>query len=369
VSHPEHVDALVIGGGFYGCSVALHLSRTLGLRRVVLAEIGGALMRRASHANQARIHQGHHYPRDFTTAFRSRASFRRFVERYPGCVHDRYRAVYAVAARNSHVTATQFSRMMAEVGAPCRPAPREVAALFSRSLVEAVFEVEEFAFDSGRLAACVEAELRDAGVDVRLGQEAVLCVPGNRATEVRLSGGAALSCGRVVNCTYGRLAHVPGLPPPKARLRHEICEIALVEPPPALAGVGVTVMDGPFFSCMPFPSRGLHSLTHVRYTPHLAWLEGDGTPDPYGELESFAKRSSIDLMLRDASRYLPALAGARHVESLWEVKTVLLANEANDGRPILLEGSVAPGGVAHILGGKIDNIFDVLEALPAAGGE
>ena len=26
-------------------------------------------------------------------------------------------------------------------------------------------------------------------------------------------------------------------------------------------------MCGPFFSAMPFPARGLHTLSHVRYTP------------------------------------------------------------------------------------------------------
>ena len=31
--------------------------------------------------------------------------------------------------------------------------------------------------------------------------------------------------------------------------------MALVEAPPELDGLGVTVMDGPFFSMMPFPSR------------------------------------------------------------------------------------------------------------------
>ena len=34
-------------------------------------------------------------------------------------------------------------------------------------------------------------------------------------------------------------------------------------------------MCGPFFSLMPFPAAGLQTLSHVRYTPHFAWLERD----------------------------------------------------------------------------------------------
>ena len=38
-----------------------------------------------------------------------------------------------------------------------------------------------------------------------------------------------------------------------------------------MSNYGVTIMDGPFMSSIPFPQRNLHSLTHVRYTPHFTW--------------------------------------------------------------------------------------------------
>jgi hypothetical protein len=53
------------------------------------------------------------------------------------------------------------------------------------------------------------------------------------------------------------------------------------------------------------------------------------------------------------------------VDSIFEVKVVLMANEQNDGRPILVEGEPVTGGVVAVLGGKLDNIFDVLEAIDA----
>ena len=95
-------------------------------------------------------------------------------------------------------------------------------------------------------------------------------------------------------------------------------------------------MDGPFFSAMPFPARGLHSLSHVRYTPHCHWTDLPGE-DPYRRLAAYDKVSRADRMLRDAARYLPAIAGARVAGSLFEVKTVLVKNETDDGRPILFE--------------------------------
>jgi hypothetical protein len=70
-------------------------------------------------------------------------------------------------------------------------------------------------------------------------------------------------------------------------------------------------------------------------------------------------------MVRDAGRYLPALLDSRHVDSLLEVKTVLVKNEGDDGRPILFEKHSALPGCISVLGGKIDNIYDVLEKLEA----
>ena len=59
------VDVMVVGGGFYGCALALHLRRSF--ERVVIVEREDGLLRRASYNNQARLHNGYHYPRSFRT--------------------------------------------------------------------------------------------------------------------------------------------------------------------------------------------------------------------------------------------------------------------------------------------------------------
>ena len=68
-------------------------------------------------------------------------------------------------------------------------------------------------------------------------------------------------------------------------------------------------------------------------------------------------------MLRDAARYLPSMAEAHQSGSLFEVKTVLARNELDDGRPILFERHAELPGSYSVLGGKIDNVFDVMEKL------
>ena len=68
-------------------------------------------------------------------------------------------------------------------------------------------------------------------------------------------------------------------------------------------------------------------------------------------------------MLRDAARYLPCLSSAHSLPSMFEVKVLLAANEVDDGRPILFEQySNIPNAYA-VLGGKVDNIFDIIEVM------
>src|SRR4051812_44592454 len=88
-------DAVVIGGGFYGARLALHL-RQLG-RTVLLLEREAALLRRASLVNQARVHGGYHYPRSILTSLRSRRNYARFHEEYRDCVVDSFAHYYAIA--------------------------------------------------------------------------------------------------------------------------------------------------------------------------------------------------------------------------------------------------------------------------------
>jgi len=363
-------DAVVIGGGFYGATIAIYLARERGLKKIVLMEREAALLQRASYNNQARVHNGYHYPRSFTTAYRSRINLPRFVQDWPQAVKTDFVKLYAIARRNSKVTASQFKRFCRETNAPLWPAEPAQRALFDPRLIEDVFVVEEFAFDSGKLAKWAEYELAQQHVDLHLSTRVEAISQAGDSTLVTVSRSASGSARTirsryVFNCTYSGLNQFGGdFNGVCTPLKHEVTEMALVQAPPELEDLGITVMDGPFFSMMPFPSRGLHTLSHVRYTPHLHWNDERGI-DPYAQLARYEQASRVDRMMRDVSRYMPAVKGARYVDSLFEVKTVLSKNEVDDGRPILFEKHAALPGCYSVLGGKIDNIYDVLEKLDA----
>jgi glycine/D-amino acid oxidase-like deaminating enzyme len=371
VSAAEY-DAVIVGGGFYGSHLALDL-RTRRHWRVLLLEREHSLFQRASYANQARVHNGYHYPRSLVTGLRSRINFPRFVEEFSDCIDRSFDKYYAIARLSSNVTAAQFRRFCERIEAPLDAAPPDVVALFDRDRIEAVFRVREHAFDSVALNRAMLARLHDHAIDVRLGVEADTVRPlDDGRLEVACMGSDGPDTHNatwVFNCTYSRLNRLltrSGLA--SIPLKHELVEVPLLEVPDTLHGLGITVMCGPFFSVMPFPPRGLHSLHHVRYTVHYSWQDRADAAwiDPGPHLTAVARRSNLPYMIADAARYLPDMTRCRHVDSLWEVKTVLPRSEADDSRPILCRRDHALPNLVSIMGAKIDNVYDVEDYLAAA---
>lgn len=180
---------------------------------------------------------------------------------------------------------------------------------------------------------------------------------------VTTRNGASIQAPFVFDATYGQLANQSTGALQELPFKYEQAEIVLVEPPSALDGLAVTVMDGPFFSIMPFPAQDCYSLTHVRYTPHRAWTQADCPVAPAPPETSHRLH-----MQRDAQRFMPVLAELKPRGSLYETKTILLKNESDDGRPIFLHQNAVNPGYRTVLGGKIDNIYDLFEALIESGG-
>lgn len=362
MARPDY-DFAVIGGGFYGCCLALLLRSITD--RVIIVEANTGVLERASRVNQARIHTGFHYPRSFLTALRSMMLHRRFAANFPFAVVDDFQMLYAIARRRSKVSAARFLRMFENLQAPIVPASRADTSLFSSELVEAVFNAQEWAFDYRALRDNLLEQIVRHRLELRTDTFVVRLEQRSGEVAVERSNGPGFTAGTVFNVTYAMLNAIltaSGIRP--LGLKHEFVEIALVEPPPELRGLGVTVMDGPFFSVMPYPSEDLYSLTHVRYTPHFSWLDKNVSETPYELARSLPRVSRWRHMMMDARRYMPCLEGTQWRTSLFDVKTLLLKNERNDGRPILFHRHPDAPNVISVLGGKIDNIYDLFDVLP-----
>ena len=364
---------IIIGGGFYGLSIALYLYESLGVKDITIIEKEPATMTRASYVNQARVHNGYHYPRSVLTGYRSAVNFPRFVEQYEKAIVSDFEKYYGIANHLSKVNARQFRRFCEKIGSEVSTASDDVKSMFNPGLVEDVFRVKEYAFNAHILRDELLGQIKQyPAIKLKTG-ECVQKIASEGSNISVVTDKDVYRSNFVLNCTYANINNLhraSGLP--LVGLKQEITEMCLVRLPENMKDFSITMMDGPFFSIMPFPSKGLSTLSHVRYTPHESWLDDENTPedrkDSHRYLASLPFHSNYRQMYNDVIRFIPALKDMEYAESIVEVKTVLVKSEDDDSRPILFKENHGINNYVCIMGGKLDNIYDVFEELARVYG-
>jgi hypothetical protein len=369
-----HVDRLVIGAGLFGLHGALVLARR-GLR-VAILDADDQPMMRASQVNQARVHNGYHYPRSLTTALSSVHYYNRFVHDFAEAVNTTFAQIYAIAHSQSFMSADGFEMFCDRAGVQCDPVDPD--QWFRRGTVQSAYRTDEYSFDAETLRRMMCAQVtatpgvswyqpaRMAGVDRDADGFTVLLEDGRR---LRADG--------ILNASYAGTNQVLSLlGEPPLSLKYELCEIILTNVSDELRDVGLTVMDGEYFSLMPYGLSGFHSLTSVGFTPHR--VSHDVTPhfscqarnavcnDVALDNCSFcpeAPSSSWPFVSQMTRRYLGDQHTVRFGESLYAVKTVLKTTEVDDARPTMIIQHSSEPWLTSVLSGKIATIYDLDEAL------
>ncbi|MDG4764349.1 FAD-dependent oxidoreductase [Solwaraspora sp. WMMD406] len=368
------VDTLVFGAGIFGLWATWR--RLVQGDSVAVVDIDRRPLARASLINQARGHNGYHYPRSVYTALRSASYYERFLRDFPAAINKRFRSVYAIAAEHSYVDAEHFEKFCATVGVPARRI--DSAEFFHAGSVEAAYETDEFGFDAPALRTAMLARL-DAYPDrLRwyLGDTVAEAGRDGGIWRTTLRSGTQVESESVVNATYAgtnALLAAFGLPP--VPLKYELCEMVLVDAP-GHRDVAVTVLDGDFFSLMPFGHTPWHSLSAVAYTPHVTSPDvlptfscqdqvADCGPAALANCGTCPARpaSSYPYMHTLTRRFLPTAGRLRQVESLFTVKSVLRTAEVDDSRPTLIRTDCERPSFVTLLSGKVNTIYDLDEAL------
>jgi glycine/D-amino acid oxidase-like deaminating enzyme len=363
---------IIIGGGFYGLRIAQYLYDELGQKDILVIEKEDEVMMRASYNNQARVHGGYHYPRSVLTALRSKVNAPIFTKEYNSAIVDNFTKYYGVATNFSKVSANQFQRFYERIGAKIELS-NEAMKYFDSRLIENVFRVEEHVFNSAVIRRELLKNLSKRNITIKTQEKVLQIINENDSLRVITDRGEYIS-GYVLNTTYSSINEVNKQSNlPVAPLKHELTEMCLVEVPEELEDSSFTIMCGPFFSLVPFPDKNAFTLSHVRYTPHSEWYDSDSEiRKPHEYLDHIKKISHFPQMIADVKRFMPDIGKKiRYTgESLWEIKTVLSQSEEDDSRPILYKEHY--GGLRNyicIMGGKIDNIYDVFRELKVTYGE
>lgn len=371
----ERYDRIIIGAGFYGMYAALHCGKKK--ERVLVLECGTAPFQRATYINQARVHQRYHYPRSLSTAMKSAGYFERFHRDFAFCINREFEKVYATSAQYSWSDGEQFRKFCRAAGIPCKEVYPE--DYFRKDMCDGAFLTREYTYDAMLLKERYLEELSELpNVKLLFGSRVTWLEREQDDYLCRLNSGDEYRAPFVLNATYAAANQILDLLGfEKFKIKYELCEIILCDVNEKLRRCGITVMDGPFFSIMPFGKTGFHSLTSVTFTPHTTSYQalpafpcqarsgGSCSERELGNCnECVAKpESAFPYMEKLARKYLQDDYEFRYVKSLFSMKPILTSSEIDDSRPTVIRVYSRKPTFVGVLSGKINTVYDLDEVL------
>lgn len=372
----ETFDKVIIGAGLYGLYAAI-LCGEAG-ESVLVLEYEDEPFKRATYINQARLHMGYHYPRSIATALKSASYFERFYQNYKECILDDFEQIYAVSSKFSYTNAKQFIKFCQAINIQCQEIPAE--KFFKDSQCGGAFLTREYTYDAQllkkklltRIYGCKSITLK---CNVRIAD----IFQQNREYTIMLNDRTQYKTGFLLNTTYASVNQILRyLDYQPYELKYELCEIILCNTGKELKNLGITIMDGPFFSIMPFGKTGFHSLTSVTFTPHetsynkMPIFECQKRCEP-GYCSSLQlgncnycrskPESAWPYMSVLAHKYLRDEFVFDYEKSLFSMKPILKKAENDDSRPTVIRVENENPKFVSVLSGKINTVFDLDEVL------
>jgi hypothetical protein len=178
----------------------------------------------------------------------------------------------------------------------------------------------------------------------------------------------------VLNATYAGINQIHALLGfPALQIKYELCEIIICEAKDKLKNVGITVMDGAFFSIMPFGKTGYHSLTSVTFTPHITCYDNVPTFTCQSRCCGFCSSQKLGncnncpakpesmwpYMEHLAKKYLKDEYGFSYINSLYSIKPILRTSEIDDSRPTVIHRYNDSPRFVSVLSGKINTVYEL----------
>ncbi len=369
----RHYDYAVIGGGIFGCYAALFLAGRGA--SVILIEKEQFLFRKASLVNQARLHSGYHYPRSLATAAMSDEHKERFTAEHRAFVHASFEKYYAIDKYGSFTDPSQFERFCEYLKIRCERTTGH--PLFNYDRLEAVYRTEEHSFDPVLLGNYYTERIMSCpSVQVFAGSQIEDACASGMSWQLSVKTGEevrVLEAGAVINATYAATNSINSLfGLPSLALTHEISEIGFVTSR-QFGNTGLTVMDGPFGSIMPYGLSGLLSLSSVAYTHHAISTnempvfecqvpeDKTCTPQAPGICTACPRRpvSNARKMLAQMQRYFSESVQFEYMFSFFTIKSKLQASYIDDGRPTEISMLSEKPRFYCLFAGKINSIYEV----------
>jgi len=364
-------DIVIVGAGIYGLHTAHYLSNYK--LRVLIIEEEKEVLSRASLINQARVHNGMHYPRGVKTIESILRYRNKFIQEFHFAINHNYNAYYAIAKNDTLTDAQTFEKMMLSYGIPFTSTNPNL--FFTQDMVSGLYKTNECTYSRERIKLFYEKKLKEwKNVDIVFSSK-VKCIDYDDKWMIYYDE-VCVRSSALINTTYASSNNINQLAnQPQFDIKYQLCETVLCEVPNNIQNVGITIMDGNFFSLMPFGFTGLHTLTSVHWTPHHEIYANEEFPCTAKNDQCFTTNWSNcnECIFSPSTRYnnfliaverffLPELRTLTYHKSQFAIKAICSNVEMTDDRETIIyfdSGKL----YMSVLSGKFFTFYDMDEKL------
>lgn len=375
IKNRKQCDVIILGAGIYGLYAALVLAKKH--KHIIVVDIDSNIFGRASMVNQARLHNGYHYPRSIETAEKTAYYYNRFARDFESSINASFKQIYAISSNRSKTSPDEYIQFCLKVGIPIRACDTD--RYFVPGSTLAAFETKECSFDFFKVKNELRKRIsRKSNISIELNKELTNIVKDDTDYVIEFDNTHSIRTSYVVNATYASVNQINarfGLE--KYKIKYELCEVCLCKASSKMKGAGLTVADGLYFSIMPFGLQPLHTLTSVMHTPQQASYDEQPSfpcqPKSHGTCSSrqlgncntcIAKPPTAwENMVSLSKKYLVSNINLDYQGSMFAIKPILLASEIDDSRPTVIRQLSTKPRFISVLSGKINTIYDLDDRL------
>jgi len=331
--------AVVVGAGVYGITAAVKLADK-GFK-VDLFEANTEILASTSGINQYRVHRGYHYPRSKDTILSCKNNEKSFIKYYNQSLLDGITHYYSIADQDSKTTPKEYLKVLDECNLEW-----EVVDTLPGSLI--TIKVEEKLYCPEVLRSICWERLRGCGVNVVLSK--------------KISDKDVLQEYKFkVFATYSSLNDFEES---KKQYQYELCEKPIFLLPDQYKNKSIVVMDGPFMCFDPYSNTCFHVGGNVVHAIHSTSIGTEfKIPSVYRDYINNGiiynpKFTNVSSFIESAKKFFPDIEKAKHIGSMYTVRTVLPNKDHTDERPTVVSFGK---NYATVFSGKVVNCVEASE--------
>jgi glycine/D-amino acid oxidase-like deaminating enzyme len=313
----------IIGAGIFGSEAAIQLAKHG--HKVELFEKNDNILSGATSNSTNRLHVGLHYPRDLETALQSKNGFLEFETRFPSAIRGNFNNYYALSRQNSRISLKEYlaaaERAQIEIIAVDKLDLREKG--FNTSEIESAWICNEKVIDMASLRKCLLLDIDECNITLNLKTEIKSIESNPKGWILNSNEGYLETFDVLVRATYGS-DQITGLPTSRVDQVKEFHKTLVLEVLTSGPSLGMTVVDGDFFTMLP---NGFAD-THLIYGPTASVLArhvGENPPSSWNKISEDVVTDATANLIRRMQHWAPGI----EVKAIQGVKLAIRTIQAN----------------------------------------